>query len=146
MELFVGNLPFSIAEQEIIVAFFAHGKVESLKMLMDRFSGRFRGIAFVVMPDESEARAAIAALNDSELGGRSIRVDQSRERPARLSGAGSSFERSRPADARPRGRGRTGFRPRFENSAGRGDFRPHGISRQREGADFRDAQSFGESQ
>ncbi|PWM29259.1 MAG: RNA-binding protein [Verrucomicrobia bacterium] len=146
MELFVGNLPFSITEQEIIVAFSAHGKVESLKMLTDRFSGRFRGIAFVVMPDESEARAAIAALNDSDLGGRSIRVDQSRERPARFGSSGGSFERPRQDDARPRGRGRAGFRPRFENGAGRGGFRPHGAPRQRDGSDFRDAQSFGDSQ
>lgn len=138
MELFVGNLPFSITEQEINDVFAAHGTVESVKMLTDKFSGRFRGIAFVVMPDETEAKAAVAALNDSDLGGRPMRVDQSRERTPRFNGFGGGFggnnggggDRPRSGGGfRPRSTG--GFRPRsgggFGGNGGGGDgFRPRG--------------------
>ena len=109
MEIFVGNLPFEITEQEIRDAFAAHGDVKSVKMLMDKFSGRFRGMAFVTMEDEAQASAAIAALNGADLGGRPMKVDKSRPREEgqrRFSGFGGGFSRNN--DPREGGFGRQG--------------------------------------
>ncbi len=98
MEIFVGNLPFSTTEQEVREAFAPHGEVASVKILTDKFTGRSRGMGFVVMDNEDQAKAAIAALNGTELGGRALRVDVSRPREPRNNGGGF----------KPRGR----FKPR----------------------------------
>ena len=100
MEIFVGNLPFDITEQEVADAFAQHGTVSKIKMLTDRETGRFRGIAFVTMDDDTQAKAAIDALNEKDLGGRPMRVSQSRgkdERPPRFSGfsGGRKFGQNR---------------------------------------------------
>ena len=78
MEIFVGNLPFDITEREILDAFAKYGEVSGIKMLKDKQTGRFRGIAFVSMPDDVQANAAIDALNNADLGGRPLREDRSR--------------------------------------------------------------------
>lgn len=96
MEIFVGNLPFQATEQDIKDAFSAYGEVGNVKMLTDRTSGRFRGMAFVSMNDEFQANTAIAALNGSDMGGRNIRVDQSRPRAEsvrRFTGFGGAFKK-----------------------------------------------------
>ena len=100
MEIFVGNLPFDITEQEVADAFAQHGTVSKIKMLTDRETGRFRGIAFVTMDDDTQAKAAVDALNEKDLGGRPMRVSQSRgkdERPPRFSGfsGGRKFGQNR---------------------------------------------------
>jgi len=80
MKIYVGNLPYSMTEDALQAAFAEHGDVEEVTIPADRNTGRSRGFGFVTMPDEDEAKAAIAAMNDSELDGRNIRVSEARER------------------------------------------------------------------
>lgn len=84
--LFVGGLPFSMGDQELSSLFAAHGSVVSANVIMDKFSGRSKGFGFVEMSSDEEAQAAIAALNNSDVGGRNIVVNEARpmeERPRR---------------------------------------------------------------
>ena len=80
--IYVGNLPFSATEEEIRGLFEKHGKVESVKLINDRETGRPRGFAFVDM-SSSDAQTAIAQLNGFNMGGRPLRVNEAQERPAR---------------------------------------------------------------
>jgi RNA recognition motif-containing protein len=81
-KIYVGNLPFSSTEQDLQDLFSQHGTVESVKVITDRETGRSRGFGFVEM-DETGANAAMEALNGSELGGRTLRVNEARERAPR---------------------------------------------------------------
>ena len=81
-KLFVGNLPFSATEQEIRDMFEQHGTVQSVKLISDRETGRPRGFGFVEMADE-DADAAMNALNNYEFQGRSLHVNEARERQPR---------------------------------------------------------------
>jgi RNA recognition motif-containing protein len=88
--LYVGNLPHSTTESELRGLFEAHGAVEKVSIVMDRDTGRARGFAFVEMTSASEADKAIAALNGSELGGRTLTINEAKpksERP-RMGGGG----------------------------------------------------------
>ena len=78
-KIYVGNLPFSATEDELNGLFAAHGEVESIALITDRETGRPRGFGFVEMSDEGAA-AAIAALDGTEMGGRSLRVNEARPR------------------------------------------------------------------
>lgn len=73
--IFVGNLAWSVSEQEIGDAFAQHGEVTRVKIVLDRETGRSRGFAFVEMSDPGTAQRAIGAMNGAELGGRPIRTD-----------------------------------------------------------------------
>lgn len=77
--IFVGNLPFSVSEEDVRDLFEQHGTVDSVKLVSDRETGRPRGFGFVVM-EEEEANTAIDALNGAELDGRPLRVNEARER------------------------------------------------------------------
>ncbi|MEE9282121.1 MAG: RNA-binding protein [Myxococcota bacterium] len=79
--IYVGNLPYTTTEDELRELFGRHGSVESVNLIVDRDTGRSRGFAFVEM-DPSGADAAISALNGQDLGGRSLRIDEARERGA----------------------------------------------------------------
>jgi RNA recognition motif-containing protein len=82
--LFVGNLPFSAAEDEIRTLFEQDGRsVKEVKLITDRETGRPRGFAFVEMTTEEDARGAIRALNGTMFGGRALTVDEARERTPR---------------------------------------------------------------
>jgi RNA recognition motif-containing protein len=83
MNIYVGNLSFSLTESELRDAFAAHGEVSSAKILMDRETGRSRGFGFVEMPNQGEGEAAITQLNGKELGGRALRVNEARPRESR---------------------------------------------------------------
>lgn len=83
MNIYVGNLSYSLSEQELRDAFGAHGEVSSVKILSDRETGRSRGFGFVEMPNQSEGEAAIAQLNGKDLGGRALRVNEARPRERR---------------------------------------------------------------
>jgi RNA recognition motif-containing protein len=74
VELYVGNLPWSMTDEELSSLFSAHGAVERAKVVMDRESGRSRGFGFVTMPNDAEGQAAIKAVNGSQQGGRAINV------------------------------------------------------------------------
>ena len=81
MNIYVGNLPWSIRDQELENLFAEHGSVTSAKIITDRMTNRSRGFGFVEMSDGAEA--AIAALNDSEIEGRKLVVNESRPRETR---------------------------------------------------------------
>ncbi len=80
-KIYVGNLPFSTNEEEVSALFAQHGTVESVNLITDRYTGRLRGFGFVEMSDGGDE--AIAALDGTELGGRTLKVNQARERTDR---------------------------------------------------------------
>jgi RNA recognition motif-containing protein len=83
MNIYVGNLSYGMSEDELRDAFGAFGAVSSVKILMDRETGRSRGFGFVEMPNQSEAEAAIAQLNGKDLGGRALSINEARPRERR---------------------------------------------------------------
>ncbi|GAB4554276.1 MAG: hypothetical protein Tsb0013_16830 [Phycisphaerales bacterium] len=87
MKIYVGNLSFQTTESELNAAFAAHGAVQSANLVMDRETGRPRGFGFVEMSD-GDARKAIEELNGTDLGGRSITVNEARPREQRSGGGG----------------------------------------------------------
>ena len=86
--LYVGNLSYSTTESELREVFERSGSVTDVKVMMDRETGRPRGFAFVEMSTDEEARDAIAQLNGSELGGRTLKINEAQERE---SGGGGGF-------------------------------------------------------
>jgi RNA recognition motif-containing protein len=80
MNIYAGNLPWGLSEEDIREAFEAFGEVVSVKIIQDKFTGRSRGFGFVEMPKQEEGEAAIAALNGKDLKGREIVVNQARPR------------------------------------------------------------------
>jgi len=87
-KLFVGNLSFSITENDLQDAFAAHGTVLEANLMMDRATGRPRGFAFVTMSTPEEAQKAIEAMNGKELAGRALTVNIARPREERPAGGG----------------------------------------------------------
>jgi RNA recognition motif-containing protein len=83
MNMYVGNLAYSVTEADLRAAFEAFGTVESASVITDRDSGRSKGFGFVEMPNNSEADAAIKALNDTAMSGRNIKVNEARPRENR---------------------------------------------------------------
>lgn len=80
MNIYVGNLNYAATNEDLETAFSQYGNVESAKIIIDRDTNRSKGFGFVVMPDDGEAQTAIDALNNSELLGRSIKVNEARPR------------------------------------------------------------------
>ncbi|MBI4063655.1 MAG: RNA-binding protein [Elusimicrobia bacterium] len=76
--LYVGSLPFETTEDQLQTMFSAHGTVSSVKLITDRDTGRSKGFGFVEMADEAAAQEAIKKLNGSQLGSRSIVVNEAR--------------------------------------------------------------------
>lgn len=100
MNIYVGNLPFNLGEENLVEIFEEYGEVTSAKIVMDKLTGRSKGFGFVEMDDDSSAQKAIEELNNAEVGGRNIKVNE-----------------SKPRESSPRGgdrdrRGGGGFRPR----------------------------------
>jgi RNA recognition motif-containing protein len=104
--LYVGNLPHSTTEADLRSAFEAHGAVQKVSMVTDRDTGRSRGFAFVEMADAGEADRAVAALNGSQLGGRTLTINE-----------------AKPKTERPRSGG--GQRSGSGGGHGRDDYRDH---------------------
>jgi RNA recognition motif-containing protein len=78
MNIYAGSLSFQLTEAELKAAFEAYGAVSSTRIIMDRYSGRSKGFGFVEMPNEAEAKAAIAGLNGKELKGRKVNISEAR--------------------------------------------------------------------
>lgn len=78
MNIYVGNLPYSVTEADLKEAFSAFGSVTSATLINDKFSGQSKGFGFVEMPNNSEADAAIKGLNETSLKGRNITVNQAK--------------------------------------------------------------------
>ena len=85
--IYIGNLPFTANEDEVRQLFEAHGSVHSVDLIADRETGRPRGFGFVEMEDD-QAGAAITALDGTDFGGRSLRVNEARPRREGGSGRG----------------------------------------------------------
>ena len=86
VNIYVGNLAYGVTEDQLRDAFSQFGAVSRVNVIIDRETGRSKGFAFVEMDDNSEADAAIKALNDTDLGGRKMRVNEAKprgERPQR---------------------------------------------------------------
>lgn len=83
MNLYVSNLSYQLTDAELKEAFEAHGLVSNARIILDRETGRSRGFAFVEMPNEQEAKAAIEAMNNADLTGRPLKVVEARPREDR---------------------------------------------------------------
>ena len=80
MNIYVGQLPYSITEEELHGMFQQYGEVSSLKLIMDRYTGQSKGFGFIQMPDNSEADQAVKGLNRSMIKVREIKVNQAEEK------------------------------------------------------------------
>jgi RNA recognition motif-containing protein len=87
-KLYVGNLSYETTDSDLDKLFAAHGTVQSAQVIMDRDTGRSKGFGFVEMGSDSEAQAAIQALNGKEIEGRSLKVNEARPREERGGGGG----------------------------------------------------------
>ena len=116
-KLYVGNLPYTVRDEDLQQAFGAFGSVNSAKVMMERDTGRSKGFGFVEMGSDAEAQAAIEGMNGQSLGGRSLVVNEARPmeaRPPRTGGFGG-----------PRGGGGG-----YGGGGGEGGFRsPYGAGR-----------------
>ncbi len=83
MNIFVAKLDFQSQESSLRTLFEGYGEVDSVKIIMDKFTGKSKGFGFVEMPNDEEARAAIDGLNEQEFDGRTIVVKESEPRPKR---------------------------------------------------------------
>jgi RNA recognition motif-containing protein len=92
-KLYVGSLPYSTTEQELQQLFSQHGSVQSAKVITDRYTGQSRGFGFVEMATADDAQKAITALNGSQLGGRTLVVNEARPQEKRSFGGGGERNR-----------------------------------------------------
>ena len=86
--IYVGNCSYDVTEEQLRALFAAYGEVGSVKVVMDRDTGRPRGFAFVEMPDASAARAAIKGVDGTDVGGRALKVNEARPKGDRGGGRG----------------------------------------------------------
>ena len=91
-KLYVGNLPYETGEAELQELFSRSGNVETVKVMRDMATGRARGFAFVEMSTDQEAQKAITELNEYQLGGRGLTVNEARPKPAYAGGGGGFGE------------------------------------------------------
>ena len=87
-KIYVGGLPYSTTEQQLSDLFAAYGSVTSSRIISDKFTGQSRGFGFVEMSSDAEVQAAITALNGTELGGRTLTVNEARPQEPRSGGGG----------------------------------------------------------
>lgn len=88
MNIYVGNLAREATEEQLRQAFEAFGTVSTVSIIKDKFSGEPRGFGFVEMPSKEEATAALEGLNEKDLAGRALKVNEAHERTARDSRGG----------------------------------------------------------
>lgn len=97
MNIYVGNLPFETDDESLRSMFEKYGEVSSAKVIADQYSGRSRGFAFVEMPNDEQANAAIEEMNGNQVGGRTLKVSEARprtdRRPPRRDGGGGGRDR-----------------------------------------------------
>ena len=83
MNIYAGNLPYSVDDEELNRLFSEFGQVDRANVISDRETGRSKGFGFVEMPVDEEAKAAIESLNGKDVNGRSLNVNEARPRPER---------------------------------------------------------------
>ena len=98
--IYVGNLSFQTDEETLRQAFAAFGQVDNVNIVRDRDSGQPRGFAFVEMATDDEAQAAITQLNEHQMGGRSLTVNEARPKPASSGGFGGGDSNRRRSEPR----------------------------------------------
>ena len=119
-KLYVGNLPYTVRDEDLQQSFSAFGSVNSAKVMMERDTGRSKGFGFVEMGSDAEAQAAIEGMNGQSLGGRSLVVNEARPmeaRPPRTGGGG--FGGGRREGGFGGGGGDGGFRSPYGNGGRR---------------------------
>jgi len=87
MNMYVGNLAYTVTEEDLTEIFSEFGEIASINIIKDRYSGQSKGFGFVEMPDNSEADKAIKALNGSQLKDRDIKVNQAKPKSKRERGS-----------------------------------------------------------
>jgi len=93
MNIYVGNLSYSVTEDDLKQAFEAFGQVASVSIIKDKFSNQSKGFGFVEMPSQEEAQAAITGMNGKELKGRAMNVNEARPRTDDRRGGGGGGRR-----------------------------------------------------
>ena len=93
MNIYVGNLSWSMTDDDLLNLFTQFGSVTSAKILKDKMNGRSKGFGFVEMEDDEAAKAAIAGLNETEVQGRKLIVNESQPRPEGSAGGGGGFKK-----------------------------------------------------
>ncbi len=93
MKIYVGNLPFSTNDAELMQTFAEYGDVAEATVILDRETGRSRGFGFVEMQDDNQAREAIQALDGQDMGGRPLKVNEAKPRTDRGGGGGGGRQR-----------------------------------------------------
>jgi RNA recognition motif-containing protein len=88
MNIYVGNLPFSASEDELRKMFEAYGQVDSVSIIMDKFSGRSKGFGFVEMADSAQGQEAVKNLNGKDMDGRPLRVNEALPKSDKPRGGG----------------------------------------------------------
>jgi len=83
MKIYVGNLAYSVTDEQLQTAFGAFGEVSSASVITDKFSGQSKGFGFVEMPDSAAAGKAIQSLNGTPIGGRNVKVNEAKPREDR---------------------------------------------------------------
>jgi RNA recognition motif-containing protein len=96
MNIYVGNLSYSVTEDDLRQAFEAFGQVASVSIIKDKFSNQSKGFGFVEMPTQEEAQAAISGMNGKELKGRAMNVNEARPRTDDRRGGGGGGGGRRP--------------------------------------------------
>ena len=92
MNLYIGNLPYRVTEEQLRQAFEQYGAVSSCTIIKDKMTGQSKGFGFLDMPDSAEAEAAITGLNGRDLMGRRLNVNEARPRPE--AGANGGYRRA----------------------------------------------------
>ncbi len=92
-KLYIGNLSYDVSSSDLEALLSPHGTIESADVIMDRDTGRSKGFGFVEMGSDSEAQAAISALNGQEQGGRALTVNEAKPREPRSGGGGGGGRR-----------------------------------------------------
>jgi RNA recognition motif-containing protein len=93
MRIYVGNLPYSVTDDDLRDVFGEFGDLAAAEVIKDKFSGQSKGFGFVDMPNNSEADAAIKALNETDFKGRKLTVNEARPRAERPRGGGGGGSR-----------------------------------------------------
>lgn len=101
-KLYVGNFPYETGDAELQELFSRAGTVDSVKVMRDMTTGRSRGFAFVEMNSDEEAQKAIRELNEFQVGGRALAVNEARPKPEHSGGGGFGGNRSRGGRTEPR--------------------------------------------
>ncbi len=88
MNIYVGNMSYDITDDDLRQAFEAYGEVDSANVIKDKYSGKSKGFGFVEMPDDEAAQAAMDALNETEMKGRTVKVNKAKPRTDRRDNRG----------------------------------------------------------